>query len=262
MKSPIKWMGGKSKSIKTILPIIPSHKTYIEPFFGGGWILFAKDKSNVEVINDINGDLINLYNVIKNNPNEFCDRIDLTLKSKELFLEYRHTLHDENLSDLERAFRFYYVNQNAFGGLMRYNSKGECNSPFGGSPDREAQSSYWDMNKIINAHERLKNVIIEKDNYINIIKKYDREYSLFFLDPPYECKSGKYNGKTAFDYDELLDVCKNIKGKFILTLSSNLEDKFKEFYVYPNNVHYSIGCTSESSKNYKEIIITNYDITK
>lgn len=258
MKSPIKWMGGKSNSVKTILPIIPEHKTYVEPFFGGGWIYFSKEKSKVEVINDINGQLVNFYEVLRTQEKEFVKRMELVVKSRELFLEYRKTLNDISLPPLERAFRFYYVNQNAFGGLIRYNQKGECNSPFAGSPDRKTQSSFWDINKIKNSHDRLRETIIENDSYTKIIKRYDKPYTLFFLDPPYDCKSGKYNGKTSFDYDELLEQCRNIKGMFILTLNSDLEDKFKEFNVYPNNVHYSIGCTASSSKSYKEIIVTNY----
>ena len=81
---------------------------------------------------------------------------------------------------------------------------------------------------------------------------------MFFLDPPYECKSGKYNGINSFDYNRLLEQCRNIKGKFILTLNSELEIMFSEFNVLHNDVHYSIGCTTESSKNYKEIIVKNY----
>lgn len=127
-------------------------------------------------------------------------------------------------------------------------------------PKRKVGGSYWDFDKIILAHERLKSVSIENDDYKSIIKKYDTIDTLFFLDPPYECKSGKYNGKSDFDYDELLEQCKQIKGKFILTLNSGLEDKFKEFNVYPNDVHYSIGCTTDSSTSYKEIIVTNYVI--
>jgi len=255
-------MGGKSKSVKNIVPIIPKHKTYVEPFFGGGWVFFSKEKSKVEILNDINGDLINFYNVIKTQYNDFVKKFDDILISRELFLEYRKTMSDKNLSPVERAFRFYYVNQNAFGGLIRYNSKGKCNSPFAISPDVFVQSGFWDFDKIKQAHDRLKYVYIEHDDYKNVITKFDNIDTVFFLDPPYDCKSGKYNGETGFDYDELLKQCKSIKGKFILTLNSGFEDKFKEFYIIPNNVHYSIGCTSESSTSYKELIITNYDINK
>jgi len=258
LKSPIKWMGGKSNSIKKILPLIPEHKTYVEPFFGGGWIYFAKEKSKVEVINDINGDLVNFFEVLRTQYDEFIERYNFVIKSRELFLKYRETISDEKLSSLERAFRFFYVNQNAFGGLIRYNQKGMCNSPFAGSPDREAQSSFWDLEKLKNAHERLKETIIENDTYEKIIKRYDKPYTLFYFDPPYVCKDGKYNGKNDFDYDNLLEQCRNIKGKFILTLNSEFEEMFDEFNVIHNDVHYSIGCTTESSKGYGEIIVLNY----
>jgi site-specific DNA-adenine methylase len=75
MKSPIKWKGGKSHSVKTIVPIIPEHKCYVEPFFGGGWVFFAKEKSKVEVINDINSQLVNFYEVLRTQPKEFEERM-------------------------------------------------------------------------------------------------------------------------------------------------------------------------------------------
>lgn len=254
-------MGGKSNSVKNILSIIPKHKTYVEPFFGAGWIFFAKDKVKIEVLNDINSDLINLFEVVRTQYDDFIDRFNYVLRSKDLFLEYRKSMSDKSLPSVERAFRFYYINQNAFGGLIRYNKKGECNSPFGGSPDyKRTQSSFWDLDKIKNAHVRLKETIIENDDYKNVIKKYDRDYTLFYLDPPYQCADGKYNGINYFDYNELLFQCKNIKGKFILTLNAELEGMFDEFNIIPNKVHYSIGCTTESSKDYKEVIITNFKL--
>lgn len=210
MKSPIKWMGGKSRSVNKILSIIPKHK-----------------------LNDINGDLVNFFEVLRTQPNKFIERMNLVLKSRNLFFKYKQTMSDINLSPLERAFRFYYINQNSFGGIIRYNSKGKCNSSFACNPDREKQSSFWNISKIKNAHERLKESVIEQDDYKNIIQKYDREYTLFFLDPPYKC-SGKYNGQAIFDYNELLNQCRNIKGKFILTLNSNFEQMFKEFNIIPN----------------------------
>ena len=220
MKSLIKWKGGKSGSVKTIIPIIPEHKCYVEPFFGGGWIFFAKEKSKVEIINDMNGELMNLFEVLRTQYDEFIHRFDFVLKSKELFLEYRKTISDKSLSPLERAFRFYYINQNAFSGLIRYNKSGGCNSSFAGSPDREAQSSFWDFDKIKNVHDRLKETIIEHDDYKNIIKRYDRDYTLFFLDPPYEGLDKRtYNGENYFDYDELLEQLRNIKGKFYPSLA-------------------------------------------
>lgn len=259
MKSPIKWMGGKSKSVKTILPIIPEHECYIEPFFGGGWIYFAKEPSKVEAINDVNGELINFFEVLRSKKDEFISQFEFALKSRELYLNFRKNMDLDKLSDVERAFRFYYIIQNAFGGMYRMNKRGECNAAFVSSPRKEAQGSFWDLEKIKTAHERLKNVIIENRDYKDLIKIYDKENSFFFFDPPYDTNL-KYNGCGKFDYDGLLNVCRNLKGKFLLTLNGEMREMFKEFYILDNKVAHTINGWEDRSNNTTEIIITNYKI--
>lgn len=259
LKSPIKWMGGKSKSVKKILPLIPEHNCYVEPFFGGGWIYFAKEPSRVEVINDINGELINFFEVLRTKYEEFIDNFNYALKSRELYLEFRKNLGIDKLTDVERAFRFYYIIQNAFGGMYRMNKKGEVNVAFVSSPRKEAQGSFWDIEKIRMAHERLKETIIENRDYKDIIRIYDREDTFFFFDPPYDTDL-KYNADTSFDYDELLEYCRNLKGKFLLTLNGELEYKFKEFNLIEHEVAHTINAWKGKDNMRKEIIITNYEI--
>jgi len=254
-------MGGKSKSVKTILPLIPEHDCYVETFFGGGWIYFAKEKSKVEVINDINGELINFFEVLRTKKNEFMSQFDFALKSRELYLEFSKNENLLKLSDIERAFRFYYIIQNAFGGMYRMNKKGECNASFVSSPRKEAQGSFWDMQKIEEAHTRLKNTIIENRDYKDLIKIYDKEYTFFFFDPPYDTDL-KYNGESNFDYDELLQVCRNLKGKFLLTLNGEMRDKFSEFYIMENKVAHTINGWEGKENNSTEIIIANYNINE
>lgn len=250
-------MGGKSKSVKTILPLIPEHKCYVEPFFGGGWIYFAKEPSKVEAINDINGELINFFEVLRTKKNEFMSQFEFALKSRELYLHFRQNMNLDKLSDVERAFRFYYIIQNAFGGMYRMNKKGECNAAFVSSPRKEAQGSFWDLEKIKMAHERLKNTIIENRDYKDLIKIYDKEYTFFFFDPPYDTDL-KYNGISSFNYDELLDTCRNLKGKFLLTLNGEMKDKFKEFNIIENKVAHTINGWEGKDNDRKEIIVLNY----
>jgi DNA adenine methylase len=257
MKSPIKWMGGKSKSVKTIIPLIPEHSCYVEPFFGGGWIYFAKEPSKVEVINDINGELINFFEVLRTKKDEFLSQFEFALKSRELYLNFRKNMDLHNLSDVERAFRFYYIIQNAFGGMYRMNKKGECNAAFVSSPRKEAQGSFWDLEKINMAHERLKYTILENRDYKDLIKIYDKEDTFFFFDPPYDTEL-KYNGKSNFDYNELLNVCINLKGKFLLTLNGGMREKFSEFYIMENKVAHTINGWENRDNDRTEIIITNY----
>lgn len=257
MKSPIKWMGGKSKSVKTILPLIPKHDCYVEPFFGGGWIYFAKEPSKVEAVNDVNGELINFFEVLRTKKDEFISQFEFALKSRELYLHFRQNMDLEKLSDVERAFRFYYIIQNAFGGMYRMNKKGECNAAFVSSPRKEAQGSFWDLEKIKMAHERLKETIIENRDYKDLIKIYDKENSFFFFDPPYDTDL-KYNGITTFDYDELLDTCRNLKGKFLLTLNGEMRDKFGEFNIIDNKVAHTINGWKDEDNSRTEIIVLNY----
>lgn len=256
MKSPVKWVGSKRQLAKEIVKMIPEHICYVEPFVGGGSILFEKDRSKVEVINDINGNLINFYKIMQNKSEDLIYRIDNSLISRELFMEYRNSNWNE-LDDIERAFRFYYITKCSFGGLFRFNQKGECNSPFASSPSPKAKSSLHSHNtekSIREGFKRIKGVLIENIDYKEIVKKFDKEDTFFFFDPPYDTD---YSYGIKFDYDELLDICRNIKGKFILTLNSELKDKFDEFYILETEVSYSVTCKSGCNKK-SEIIIKNY----
>ena len=97
-------MGGKSKSVKKILPLIPKHDCYVEPFFGGGWIYFAKEPSRVEAINDVNGELINFFEVLRTKKDEFISQFEFALKSRELYLHFRQNMDLEKLSDKYKKF--------------------------------------------------------------------------------------------------------------------------------------------------------------
>ena len=107
------------------------------------------------------------------------------------------------------------------------------------------------INKLIE-----KGVLIENIDYKEVVKKFDKEDTFFFFDPPYDTD---YSYGIKFDYDELLDVCRNIKGKFILTLNAELYDKFKEFNIIETEVNYSVTCKNGDNKK-KEIIISNFNI--
>lgn len=256
MNSPIKWVGSKKQLKKDIVALFPQHTTYVEPFFGGGSVYFEKEPSKVEVVNDYDGNVINFYKVLQIDSEALLNKIDSALISRELFLEYRASKWDK-LEPLERAFRFLYILKCSFGGLFRFNQKGECNSPFAGNPSPKAKSSLFSKNtekSLKEAHKRLQNAIIENGDYKEIVKRYDTKDTLFFLDPPYDTD---YSYGVKFNYDELLMICREIKGKFILTLNGELKDKFKEFNIIDSEVNYSVTCKSGNNKK-SEIIIMNY----
>lgn len=254
--SPIKWVGSKRRLRKQIVELFPEHTCYVEPFLGGGSVFFWKEPSKVEVLNDYDNHVVNFFKILRDNEEELMGRIENTLISRKLFMEYRQSNWKE-LDSVERAYRFYYIIKCSFGGLWRFNQQGECNSPFAGSPSPKAKPTPYtknSLNSLKKAHKRLQGAIIESDDYVSIVKRYDRVDTLFFFDPPYDTE---YSYGVSFDYDELLEVCRSMRGKFILTLNYGMIEMFSEFNITKTEVNYSITCKGGDNKN-KEIIITNF----
>lgn len=254
MKSFIGWIGGKSHLKKYIIPIIPTDcDRYIEVCGGAGWVLFGKEKKKgqMEVFNDIDGDLINLYKQIKNNCAVLQKEIDW-LQSRELFNEYRYQMeNDIKLSDIQRAARYLYLIKCSFG--SNRNSFATATKSIGNI-----------IEELPLYKERLRNVIIENRDFEHLIKTYDRPSAVFFVDPPYVSTEKYYNKKYCnFDIDDhkRLNKCLTaIKGRFILTYNDcdfirNLYKDYNIQYVTRNNL---LSATSENRQKFKEVIITNY----
>ena len=119
MDSPLAWIGGKRLLRKQIIPLIPEdHTCYVEAFAGGSWILFGKERSKIEVLNDKDGELINFYNIITKHPQEFSRQTKHLLISRKLFDVLKEST-VEFLSDIERAVRFYYLLRLGFASRMK-----------------------------------------------------------------------------------------------------------------------------------------------
>ena len=132
----VKWAGGKRRLLDRILPLIPEYETYYEPFLGGGAVFFALQPEKA-VINDSNGDLMDIYRVIKESPEELIALLQEHAEkdSKDYYYVIRALDRDfeayESLTDVERAARFLYLNKTCFNGLFRVNRSGEFNVPYG-----------------------------------------------------------------------------------------------------------------------------------
>lgn len=256
MKSFIGWIGGKSQLKKYIIPIIPSDcDRYIEVCGGAGWVLFGKDKvkGQMEVFNDIDGDLINLYRQIKNNCEALKDEVDW-LQSRELFAQYRYEIEQQiELTDLQRAARYLYLIKCSFG----------CNRYSFATAKKCIYNVIDDLPIYKN---RLKNVIIENRDFEDLIKTYDRPSALFYVDPPY-CESEKYYNTNysqfiTDDHKRLNSCLKAIKGRFILSYNDCdfIRDLYKYFNIRKINRKNQLPASSANKTDFKEIIITNYEI--
>lgn len=243
---------------------MPKHDIYIEPFFGSGAIYFAKKPSRTEIINDINDLLVNFWNVIKDDMAGFLEKFDYALHSRTMFEDYKES-DWKNLDRVEKAFRFYYLVRNAWCRLYRVNNKGKFNAPFAGAlnsgllkGDRNLARQFFDSTQMIKiAHERLKRTCIECLDYKDIFKKYDRDNVLYFLDPPY---STTYQYCVSFNIDELVNELSNIKGKFILTLNSELKGKFEGYNITETNPSSKMKATNPND-TFSQVIITNFHVS-
>lgn len=254
MQSFIGWIGGKNHLKKFIIPLIPSDcDRYIEVCGGAGWVLFGKEKikKQIEVFNDVDGDLINLYLQIKNNCAELQKEIDW-LQSRELFRKYRYEIENKaELTDIQRAARYLYLIKCSFGSTR---------SSFATAPKTTCNI----IDELPKYKERLKSVIIENRDFENLIKTYDRPSSVFYIDPPY-VNSEKYYNKnyshfTNEDHKRLNMCLKAVKGRFILSyndceLVRKLYKNYNIMCVSRNNL---LPATRNNRKEFKEVIITNY----
>ncbi len=254
MKSPLAYMGGKSRMVKTLVPMIHkiSHTCYCEPFCGAAWVLFGKDPgvSEVEVINDLDGELVSFWRVVQKHYLPFLDMYRHAVVSRQMF-EWHKMERPETLTDLERAARYYYLQRLSFGGKV----KGRT---FGYSPTSLPKLDITAVESdLLDVHQRLAHVTIEHLDGLDCIRRYDRKGTLFFIDPPYLHVAG-YEVEFPKDrYQELADLLSGISGRFILTLNNHpqIREIFARFKISEVETSYSTGL--DSKQRVTELLITN-----
>lgn len=212
-KPILRWQGSKTRLLKQIMPLIKPHVCYCEPFFGGGAVLFAKERSSVEVINDINGNLVALYRNLQFHLPALIDELNWLFTSRQNMHDF---LAQPGLTELQRAACFLLVNRTSFGGNM--NSFGVAKTRGGGVGFNHQQ-----VNKLLGAaNERMDGVVVENISYERVFKNYDSTDTQFFIDPPYEeATNGAYAG---WDRKQLLDFRREVgalKGNWIVTLNDS-----------------------------------------
>ncbi|OPD28852.1 DNA adenine methylase [Clostridium botulinum] len=250
LKPPISRMGGKSKLRKTIIEMIPDHECYIELFFGAGWVYFGKQPSKVEVINDIDKELINLFKMIKYHAPEIERLLQYEFSGRDIFEEYKN-YSIEYLTEIHRAVRFLYLISQSFASKME---------AYGYATTSKPKPQIFYKNILKDLKERLRNTYVENLSFEKIIEKYDRQYSFFFADPPYFETEGYSNEFGEKEHLLLRDNLKNLKGKFLLTINDHprVREWYGGFNIKEVKVNYSISREKKARKEYNELIITNY----
>ena len=260
VRPPAPYQGGKRVLAKTIINMIDqiNHETYCDVFVGMGGIFFRRKKiPKSEIINDFSNDVANFFRILNHHYAPFIEMFKYQLTGRCEFDRLKKQ--DPNqLTDMQRAARFLYLQRLSFGGKISGRS-------FGISPDRPARFNISTLEPMLEeVHQRLAGVVIEKLDWKKVIEKYDRPATLFYIDPPYYDCEDDY-GKGLFDKSQfkiMAEQLKKIKGKFIFSINNvpEIRELFKEFLIDEVTVDYSINTSKNKRKKAKELIITNHNI--
>ncbi|MFA5649541.1 MAG: DNA adenine methylase [Proteiniphilum sp.] len=267
MRTPITYYGGKQRIAPEIVAMLPPHKLYCEPFFGGGAVFFAKPRAGIEVINDHDHSLINFYQCVQNNFDELQHLVKQTLHSEAMH-KYAKDIWNERVfaTNIERAWAIWVTTNGSYSGSMHGGWKW-CNGSSGGHTGTFMKGKRDDFTKAL--QERLNTVQISCRDALKVIRERDTSETFFYLDPPYPDSEQKhYAGYTMKDLHKLLEILKKLKGKFIL---SNYWTDLLRRYVSENNWNYKEmevsvrianlgkGKKKQEIKTRTEVLVYNYD---
>lgn len=251
---PAPYIGGKRILAKRIIEKINAtpHDGYAEPFVGMGGIFLRRAlQPKMEAINDINGEVANLFRILQRHYPQFMDTLRFQITSRREFDRLIAT-DPTTLTDLERAARFLYLQRLAFGGKVR-------GQTFGVVSDRSRFNLLKLASQLEEIHERMAGVVIENLSWRAFIERYDRPGMLFYLDPPYWGNETDY-GRDVFERDDFAEMAKalaNLRASFIVSLNSTPEvtATFSRFNIEEVDCRYSVSGAGKT-KAVKEVLIS------
>lgn len=260
-KTPITYYGGKQNLVPHILPRIPEHTLYAEPFCGGAAIFFAKQQSEIEVLNDTNRELINFYRVVQNDFVSLEKEVRITLHSRDLHRKaWVINNNPDMFSEVKRAWALWVLSSQSFSAML------DGSWGFDKSENRTT--------RLINAKKerftegmaiRLQNVQIESTDALYIVSSRDSAKSFFYCDPPYyNSDCGHYDGYSLDDFQNLLKMLAGIKGKFLLSSypSEPLLEAVKAYgwHLWSLEQKVTVNAKSGYLKRKVEVLTANYPI--
>lgn len=266
----VKWAGGKKQLLPQFEKFLPEKiERYLEPFVGGGAVAFHIIKRfgpKFVLLSDINEELINAYNVIKNNVSELATTLELFTKkhSKEFYYEIR-AVDPKTLSEVDMAARFIYLNKTCFNGLYRVNSQGRFNVPIGSYKNPQI----LDRSSLLEINDLLKNATIKVMSFEGVLD-FAKSGDFIYLDPPYyplkEGKSFTKYSKEDFskeDQERLAGVVNKLDllgCKIMLSNSDTpfIRNLYKDYHQYIVRARRMINCDAERRGEINEVVITNF----
>jgi len=259
MKTPISYYGGKQKLASTILKLIPEHKLYCEPFIGGAAVFFAKEQSEIEVINDTNKELINFYRTVQNDFTSLEKEVRITLHSRTQHRDANVIYNNPHMfSEVKRAWAVWVLASQSFSSKLDGSFGYDLSKNTMSKKITAKRNSFTEDYAI-----RLQNVQIECTDAIRIINSRDTAESFFYCDPPYyNSDMGHYDGYTLDDFERLLKTLSGIKGKFLLSSypSPILKEYTKQMGWKTRQIEQtvSVSVVKKNQKKKLEVLTYNY----
>jgi DNA adenine methylase len=255
------YIGGKRNLAGRIVPIIDAepHEFYGEPCVGmGGIFLRRRRQPKAEYINDVSGDVVNFFRVVREHHGFFMDTLRWMIASRGEF-ERQRALPAEQLTDLQRAARFLYLQRLAFGGKVE-------GRHFGVSPGQATRFNVLRLERdLADLHDRLAPVVIEQLDFEAFMTRYDRPGMLFYLDPPYWGCEDDY-GRNVFepaDFARLAGIFAGLKSKFMMSINDTpgVRECFAAFRMLEVETTYTLATAATGGgKRVGELLISNFPV--
>ena len=265
--SAFPYPGGKTSYVDEIVRQFPEHRRYVEPFGGSAAVLLNKPTSYIEVFNDLNSDIVHFFETVRERKEDLQEWLRRTPFSRELHEQWGRAFYQGKRpdDDLERAGRWYYLRYTQYGGKV------DRFSGFKTSIKRnEARSLRGATAHLDEVVARLQNVILENQDYQEVVDRYDRPDTLFYFDPPYIETTYNYYGTGEFDHEQLAEILTDLDGYWICSygdlppeLKARLIGNRREggsWTVQRFTAHYSLD-TEEGEKRDEadEHLVMNFD---
>jgi DNA adenine methylase len=269
----LKWVGGKRQIMSSIVDMLPKNVgnyNYIEPFIGGGATLFHLQPKKA-IVNDFNAELINVYEVIKNNLDELITDLKKHKNESDYFYRLRaldRSIEFWTLSNVQRASRVIYLNKTCFNGLYRVNNAGEFNAPFGSykNPNIVNEPTLKAVSKYLNTND----IQLLTGDYEIVLNGLEKS-SFVYLDPPYHpiSENSNFTGYVQGGWNEasqirLRNACSKLNEngiKFLLSNSSSdfIKDLYKDYKITTVKANRAINSNGEKRGEIDEVLIRNYE---
>ena len=264
IKPPIKWAGGKTQLLSQLRPLFPKgFNLYLEPFVGGGAVFFDLQPDRAVLI-DSNFELINFYQVVKNNLEELLRDLGKHKNSKEYYYKIR-SLDPDQMDNIKRESRFLYLNKTCFNGLWRVNKKGQFNVPFG----RYKNPNYRDEENLRMVSTTLQNAELIHGDF-SIVLDHASSGDFVYLDPPYYplSKTANFTSYTEVSFGDedqvrLAEVFRKLDAKNCNVMLSNSDTEFIRNLYKGYDIKVVYAKRAINSKGNKrgpitELVIRNY----